>query len=51
MQYLTVAEAYRDLGQASGRLALVDLLATLLAQTPAGLPPVVSRLEGRDLRR
>ena len=27
MQYLTVAEAYRDLEQASGRLALVDRLA------------------------
>ena len=44
MQYLTVAEAYRDLEQASGRLALVDRLATLLAQTPAGLLPVVCYL-------
>ena len=44
MQYQTVAEAYRDLEQASGRLALVDRLATLLAQTPAGLLPVVCYL-------
>ena len=29
MRYLTVAEAYRDLEQASGRLALVDRLAAL----------------------
>ena len=41
MQYETVAEAYRDLEQASGRLALVDRLAALLAQTPAELLPVV----------
>ncbi len=44
MQYLTVAEAYRDLEQASGRLALVDRLATLLAGTPAELLPVVCYL-------
>ena len=44
MRYLTVAEAYRDLEQASGRLALVDRLAALLAQTPAGLLPVVCYL-------
>ena len=44
MQYLTVAEAYRDLEQASGRLALVDRLAALLAGTPAGLLPVVCYL-------
>jgi len=44
MQYLTVAEAYRDLERASGRLALVDRLAALLAGTPAGLlrPPGTS---------
>ena len=41
MRYLTVAGAYRDLEQASGRLALVDRLAALLAGTPAGLLPVV----------
>ena len=34
MQYEIVAEAYRDLEQASGRLALIDRLAALLAQTP-----------------
>jgi len=44
MRYLTVAEAYRDLEQASGRLALVDRLATLLTGTPAELLPVVCYL-------
>ena len=44
MQYETVAEAYRDLERASGRLALVDRLATLLAGTPAELLPVVCYL-------
>ncbi|HTE68832.1 MAG TPA: DNA ligase, partial [Actinomycetes bacterium] len=37
MQYEVVAEAYRDLEQASGRLVLIDRLAVLLAQTPAEL--------------
>src|SRR5208282_5196936 len=44
MRYLTVAEAYRDLERASGRLALTDRLAELLAGTPAGLLPVVCYL-------
>ena len=44
MQYETVAEAYRDLEQASGRLALVERLAVLLAATPAELLPVVCYL-------
>ena len=44
MQYQTVAEAYRDLEQVSGRLALIERLAALLAQTPAGLLPVVCYL-------
>ena len=44
MEYLTVAAAYRDLEQASGRLALVDRLAVLLAGTPDGLLPVVCYL-------
>jgi DNA ligase 1 len=44
VRYLTVAEAYRDLEQASGRLALVDRLAVLLARTPAGLLPVICYL-------
>src|ERR1700736_5031604 len=44
MQYQTVAEAYRDLEQASGRLALVERLAALLAETPAELLPVVCYL-------
>src|SRR5580693_6162592 len=44
MQYETVAEAYRDLEQASGRLALVGRLAVLLAATPVGLLPVVCYL-------
>ncbi len=34
MQYEIVAEAYRDLEQASGRLVLIDRLAALIAQTP-----------------
>ncbi|HEY1347210.1 MAG TPA: ATP-dependent DNA ligase, partial [Streptosporangiaceae bacterium] len=44
VKYETVAEAYRDLEQASGRLALTDRLATLLAATPAGLLPTVCYL-------
>ena len=44
MEYLTVAAAFRDLEQASGRLALVDRLAVLLAGTPDGLLPVVCYL-------
>ena len=44
MRYLTVAGAYRDLEQASGRLVLVDRLAALLAGTSAGLLPVVCYL-------
>jgi DNA ligase 1 len=44
VEYLTVAEAYRDLEQTSGRLALVDRLATLLAAVPAGLLPTVCYL-------
>jgi DNA ligase 1 len=44
VRYETVAEAYRDLEQASGRLALTDRLATLLAATPAGLLPTVCYL-------
>lgn len=37
MQYEVVAEAYRDLELASGRLVLIDRLAALLAETPAEL--------------
>ena len=37
MQYEVVAEAYRDLERASGRLALIDRLAALLTQTPTEL--------------
>ena len=44
MKYETVAEAYRDLEQATGRLALTDRLATLLAGTPAELLPTVCYL-------
>ena len=44
MKYETVAEAYRDLERASGRLVLVDRLAALLAATPAELLPVVRYL-------
>ena len=44
MQYQTIAEAYRDLEQVAGRLALVDRLATLLAETPDELLPTVCYL-------
>ncbi len=44
MRYQTVAEAYRDLEQASGRLALIERLAALLAATPAELLPTVCYL-------
>jgi DNA ligase 1 len=44
VKYETVAEAYRDLEQAGGRLALTARLAELLAQTPAELLPVVCYL-------
>ncbi len=44
MKYQTVAEAYRDLEQASGRLALIDRLAALVAATPAELLPTVCYL-------
>jgi DNA ligase 1 len=44
VRYEVVAEAYRDLEQISGRLALIERLATLLGQTPAGLLPTVCYL-------
>jgi DNA ligase 1 len=44
VQYETIAEAYRDLEQATGRLALTARLAELLAATPAGLLPTVCYL-------
>jgi DNA ligase 1 len=44
VRYETVAGAYRDLEQTSGRLALVDRLAALLAGTPTGLLPTVCYL-------
>src|SRR6266581_5386886 len=44
VKYEIVAEAYRDLEQATGRLALIERLATLLAETPAGLLPTVCYL-------
>jgi DNA ligase-1 len=37
VQYVIVAEAYRELELASGRLALIERLAALLDQTPAEL--------------
>lgn len=39
MRYITVAEAYRDLERATGRLALADRLAALRAETPARRTP------------
>jgi DNA ligase-1 len=44
VKYEVVAEAYRDLEQASGRLILIDRLAALLAQTPEELLPTVCYL-------
>src|ERR1700683_2661355 len=44
MRYETVAEAYRDLEHVSGRLALIERLAALLAQTPERLLPVICYL-------
>jgi DNA ligase 1 len=44
VRYEIVAEAYRDLEAASGRLALIDRLAALLGQTPDRLLPVVCYL-------
>ena len=44
MKYETVAEAYRDLEQVSGRLALIDRLAALLADTPVEVLPTVCYL-------
>ena len=44
MEYEVVAEAYRDLEQASGRLMLIGRLAALLAQTPQELLPTVCYL-------
>ena len=44
VKYDIVAEAYRDLEQVSGRLALIERLAGLVAQTPAELLPVVCYL-------
>ena len=39
MEYEIVAEAYRDLERATGRLALIERLAELVARTPAPLLP------------
>ncbi len=44
VRYETVAEAYRDLEQATGRLALTERLAALLAGTPDELLPTVCYL-------
>jgi DNA ligase-1 len=44
VQYETVAETYRDLESATGRLQLIERLAALLAQTPAELLPTISYL-------
>jgi DNA ligase 1 len=44
VEYEVVAEAYRDLEQASGRLMLIERLAALLAQTPQDLLPTVCYL-------
>jgi DNA ligase 1 len=44
VEYKIVAEAYRDLDEVTGRLAMIERLAALLAQTPARLLPVVCYL-------
>jgi DNA ligase 1 len=44
VRYLIVAEAYRDLEQASGRLVLIERMAELVTQTPAELLPTVCYL-------
>jgi DNA ligase 1 len=44
VKYEVVAEAYRDLEQASGRLMLIHRLAALLTQTPRELLPTVCYL-------
>jgi len=44
VKYEIVAEAYRDLEQVSGRLALIERLAALVSQTPGALLPVVCYL-------
>ena len=44
MKYQIVAEAYRDLEQASGRLATIDRLGALLAAAPAEVLPTVCYL-------
>jgi len=44
MRYGALAEAYRDLEGASARLELIDRLAALVRETPAGLLPTVALL-------
>jgi DNA ligase 1 len=44
VKYEVVAEAYRDLEQASGRLILINRLALLIGQTPQELLPTVCYL-------
>src|SRR5215467_15455379 len=44
VEYLIVAEAYRNLEQISARLALIDRLAELVAATPADVLPTVCYL-------
>ena len=44
MRYEIVAETYRDLEGASGRLALIERLAELVRQTPDELLPTVCLL-------
>src|SRR5260370_322215 len=50
VQYQTIAEAYRDLEQAAGRLALVDLLAGLLTQATTLEARYLLRLVTKGLR-
>ncbi len=44
MRYGTLADAYRDLERSTARLELIDRLATLVADTPVDLLPLVALL-------
>jgi DNA ligase-1 len=44
VRYAVIAEAYRDLEAASGRLQMIERLAELVRQTPAELLPTVALL-------
>ena len=51
MRYEIVAEAYRDLEAATARLALIDRLAALIAETPTTAADGDAAVPGRDRAR